>query len=447
MLKRLLHKIFGRESDAQHKDLLPKSIVNFGLKTFSVGIGFYITMVLTNLLGKEDYGHFTYAFTWTSVLSLIAVLGFDRSTLREFARYLSDGQWSLMRAVFRWKDGLIIIGSLIITGIAYALSYLPLEMFSDAPTLRSFRLGLVLIPIMALLVHRRASLNGLKDVVVAQFPERIIQPLVFLAAIGVTVYIGREHLNAFSAILMSLGGFAIALLVADLILRRRWKSKPELVIPQGEKRRWLKLALPILIFNLSMMAFSRMDVLMLRPLADADAVGVYNIPLKLATYIGFILVSFNAVIAPNLSQTYKAGDREAMQRIISKASRYMLIFGILAAGALWLIHPWLLSKFGDGFEAGGTALVILIAGQLVNVVCGPVGNILVMSDREWTASLTFIAGTLLNFVLNLWLIPLYGIEGAAIATAISLAFANILMLIFVVWKVRVNPTALPFRIK
>ena len=88
------------------------------------------------------------------------------------------------------------------------------------------------------------------------------------------------------------------------------------------------------------------------------------------------------------------------------------------------------------------ALIILCFGQVVNIVCGSVGMILLMTGHQRYSILSVIAAVLLNAGLNLLLIPSYGLTGTAIATAGSMAAWNFIMYIFVLKKTRINPFAL-----
>jgi O-antigen/teichoic acid export membrane protein len=81
--------------------------------------------------------------------------------------------------------------------------------------------------------------------------------------------------------------------------------------------------------------------------------------------------------------------------------------------------------FGEAFEAGATCLVWLAAGQAVNALCGPVMYLLNMTGHERPAQRIVWAAALVNLALNLWAIPRFGIAGAAVATALSMALWNV----------------------
>ncbi|MBS1270306.1 MAG: hypothetical protein MAG794_01261 [Gammaproteobacteria bacterium] len=91
----------------------------------------------------------------------------------------------------------------------------------------------------------------------------------------------------------------------------------------------------------------------------------------------------------------------------------------------------LLSIFGGDFTAGYTSLTILAAGQLFNALTGSVGSTMMMTGHQQPAAWLMIQAALLNGVLNLLLIPHFGIEGAAFATAVATVAWNIRLYHFI----------------
>jgi O-antigen/teichoic acid export membrane protein len=111
--------------------------------------------------------------------------------------------------------------------------------------------------------------------------------------------------------------------------------------------------------------------------------------------------------------------------------------------ALMMIFPSsILSLFGPDFEAGALLLRVLSIGQFINVAAGSVGYLLIMTGHERLLSLNITLATIINLWLCLWLIPKMGPLGAAIATAVPLAFLNLLSAYFVYAKLRI--VTIPF---
>lgn len=446
MLKSLWNKVFS-SSDGQ-EGLLHKSFFTFGIKTLSAALGFFIVLLLARVLGADQLGHYQYAFTWTSLFALFAVFGFDRLLVREVPKLKNGENLGKIKGLLNWTTRLLLPMSIVVTGLAIGASFLPLEVFENPVTKTTYRLAALTIPLGVFIAQRRSTLAGLKQVVVAHFAEKLVQPGSFLLILclvwGYTIYAG-EKLDAPTAIILNIVSVVASLIYVWWLSSKHTPKTTISDLTKSEKSTFARIALPIFGFNLAMLIFARLDILMLRPMESAEAVGIYSIPLKLAHYMNFILVAFNSVVAPNISELFSQGKKKELQQLVAKVARTSTMIAVPVGLVLIFGRDLILPIFGEEYAAGSFALVVLVLGQVGNLICGPVGNLLIMTKHEWIAMTCFAISTAVNYGLNLWLIPIYGFEGAAIGTAASLILNNLLMLIFVVVKLKINPTAFYFK--
>ena len=111
--------------------------------------------------------------------------------------------------------------------------------------------------------------------------------------------------------------------------------------------------------------------------------------------------------------------------------------------ALVFLGRWLLSGiFGPEYAVGATALAILAFGQLVTAGMGLAVPILNMTGHERDTAKVLAVSVLVNVTLNALLIPLWGIEGAALAAVISVAMWNILLAVLAYRRLGLHATAL-----
>jgi O-antigen/teichoic acid export membrane protein len=94
--------------------------------------------------------------------------------------------------------------------------------------------------------------------------------------------------------------------------------------------------------------------------------------------------------------------------------------------AILIFPSFVLDFFGEEFTAGVAPLIILAIGQIINAICGPVMYLLNMTGKEKQARNIIIVASIINVALNLYLIPIYGLMGAAIATGVSTVVWNIM---------------------
>jgi O-antigen/teichoic acid export membrane protein len=203
---------------------------------------------------------------------------------------------------------------------------------------------------------------------------------------------------------------------------------------------WAQSGFALMLMSSMQLVLGRLDVLMLGAIVGPAAAGIYMVVSKLAELTTFALSTTNTVVAPMISEYHVAGNRDDLQRLLGLSARIIAVVTTAFAVVFWVLGEWGLSLFGEEFKAGYTALLILIAGQVFNGLCGPVGFLATMTGHErWAAANQFVAAAL-NVLLNSLLIPRYGMVGAAVATATSMAVWNLSLLAFVLVRLRLNPT-------
>jgi len=191
--------------------------------------------------------------------------------------------------------------------------------------------------------------------------------------------------------------------------------------------------MPLTLLSGILLVNSQADIVLLGVLASPEDVGVYRVAAQAATLVIFGMHAVNLVLAPHLARACSAGDRAELQNLATWSARIVLVTAVpIAAVLIALGGPVLSLVFGDAYMAGSGALVILCLGQLTNAAAGSVGLILNMTGFEQDTVRGVALAAVINVVLNVALIPPFGIEGAAVATAVSLVTWNVVLF----WKVR-----------
>jgi O-antigen/teichoic acid export membrane protein len=146
-----------------------------------------------------------------------------------------------------------------------------------------------------------------------------------------------------------------------------------------------------------------------------------------------------------VARTYAEKDREALQALARRL--VILYFGTAVAVAVVIVaaSPWVLSLFGPEFLAGQPAFFILVSGLLLNASTGAQSFFLTMTGRERPCMWIHAGCAVLNIALNAAGITLYGIVGAAVATALSLVVLNVWIYRTVRKHLGIDPTIISLR--
>jgi O-antigen/teichoic acid export membrane protein len=122
-----------------------------------------------------------------------------------------------------------------------------------------------------------------------------------------------------------------------------------------------------------------------------------------------------------------AGEQHKLRAFLVTCRKWM--FGLSLAGALVVLalgKP-ILWLFGESFVSGYPVMVALAAGLLIRSLAGPLQGLLVVAGQQNLAAVALGVATLANVVLNLLLIPRYGLLGAGVATAMAFAIESLLL--------------------
>jgi O-antigen/teichoic acid export membrane protein len=175
-----------------------------------------------------------------------------------------------------------------------------------------------------------------------------------------------------------------------------------------------------------------LDMIMIGHFKTEADVGVYSIAAFIATIIETPLNSLERIAHTKISHSFAANNFQEIKDIYFKSSRYLLIFGgLLTVLVVTNIHDLLLLVPND-YTAGINVTIVLSLSAFINMATGVNYPIIFNSSRYYWGSVFVFIMLSAAVILNIVLIPVYGIIGAAIATAISSVLYN-LMKFFFIW--------------
>ena len=200
----------------------------------------------------------------------------------------------------------------------------------------------------------------------------------------------------------------------------------------------LSVSAPMAISAMAYFIMQSIDVIILAIYEGFDEVAYYSVAVKLATLTALALLSVNIVVAPKIAEIYENNKMKEMQKIIKNSTRIIFIISLSTLILLCVFSGPILELFGPKYLVANQALLILLFAQFFNSISGPGAIYLNMTKRQSTLNKILFSGLIINVILNFYLIPDFGINGAAMATFISLIFWNILIIIYVYRKDKIK---------
>lgn len=376
-------------------------------------VAFFATAYLARVLGPEGFGLVGFATAVCSYLALTNLALNDIGT-REVARTPRDAG-SLGTSVILIKLVLAIVGWLILA-LAFPLLALPEE---ARPVILLTGLMLFAMAIDSTWILKGLEQSGLVGM------AQVFGQLLFVAMVFLLVDSPVDI--AFAPLAQFVGEFTAALLLSAWIFRA---GRPRINWHRG----WgvLRAAGFLIASRLFRALIFSFDVLLLGLLLTQQDVGLYTAPYKVVFLLLAVATTIYTAYLPAYTRAVNANDGQ-LSGLVNRSMELTAVVGVpLAIGGMVLAEPLLALLFGPAYTAGAGAFRWLLLSVALIFIYGGARNVLLVFGRTRTDLAVVATAATANVALNLLLIPRFGIEGAAMVTALSEAF----ILTAVFWAVR-----------
>ena len=396
------------------------AVWNYGAFAAMAATGMFLNLFIAAFYGVEALGIFNQIYVVYIISSQFAVLGFHDSA----QKYVSEldmepehlGVVSLAALVLAAGFGLLV---------AFAIYFLadPIGiLFESEPVGSGIALaapGLMFIAINKVLM---GVLNGMRMMKHFAGAQALRAVAILLCCVGIMLFEYPPYMLGL--------GFPIAEIVLLPLLL--YFVHPHLTNFSSFEafKRWVRVHFHFgsraLINGLLIQSYIRIDVIMLGIFVGDHDVGIYTFAAMFVDGLFQIPIIFRTLANPELVRFFKSGEKLATAQFCRSVGAVSLgVFGVVAAIVLF-IYPYLGPYFPDDLVNLSYPLLLVLSGGLIlYAVMIPVDMIVLQAGMPGRQSLLMTFNVLVNVALNLALIPLYGLYGAAVATAIAFAIASI----------------------
>jgi O-antigen/teichoic acid export membrane protein len=384
---------------------------------FTMAAGYLVKIYVARVLGAEQLGLYALGMTLVSLTQLVGTLGMPATAARYVAVYNGTGKFAELRGFLTRSLGVITFLNLFLSvGLVLAGGWIARTLY-HAPDLSRY------LPFFAALVLL-GSLNVFYSQVLAGFKDIAKRTVI-------TNFIGSPLMIALTVLLLALGmgmwGYLVAqvvnsVVVVGLLAMAAWKLTPPAArfsfspLPPLDPEILSFAGAALGMYALDFLV-SQADKILLGVYLNPRIVGIYVLASTLSAFVPIILQSVNQIFAPVIADLHAQGRREVLQKLFQTLTKWVLGLTLPLAFVLILFARQLMRIFGPDFEAGWPVLVIGAAGQLVNCGVGSVGYLLLMSGNQRRLIRVQFAMAGISVLVNISLIPLLGMVGAALAAA------------------------------
>lgn len=385
---------------------------------------YFVVLLAIRVMGPESYGYYVIGLTVMGIGQVFANVGLEHSVFRFIPIFRSQQDVSRIKGVIRFAGISILVTSVLIAILVRGLSETISVGFYDKPDLVPFinflALTLPLSSVSTLLVNTFKGFNVIRYKILVE-DITIIASRIGLLLVSLAFSLGT--LGVLYAYLISL---ALGVALGGWLLYRHFPELASRDVPStSDRRAILNFSVPLSLGSVMNIVLNRTDILTLTYFLSAVEVGVYSIAQKFAQLVFFVAGSTFAVFTPSMAELYGADDRLRMQETLNESTRWALLITFPIFAAMILFAPELLSVFGEEYVTGRATLWILATAFLLNSIIGFSGQVLTVVGRSKLIFANSVVGGSMNLILNIMLIPQYGLVGAALATGFSVVALNV----------------------
>jgi O-antigen/teichoic acid export membrane protein len=382
-------------------------------KIFKMGVGFFVIIYLTRYLGPERFGQLSYAQSFVSIFMAFSSLGIGTIVTREIVKNPKKNN-TLLGTTFY----LTMMASIVSSTLIVASSYLFLQ--DDLVTrllvsILTFTLFFKNFNMIIEMYFRSKVI--LKYTVIISSAVFVISSIIKLSLI----YFKAELVNF---VYVSLAEVALICTGYIYIYSKQNLSILYWKFDKGIAKKFLKTAWPLMIVSVSVFLYIRTDQIMIKHMIGNEALGNYAAATRVSELFYFIAGAITISLFPKIVELRQINYKKYLV-LIENLYRLVVWMSLLIAIIIYSFREQIIMLlYGVQYTQASDILAILSWSIVFSSIGAVFVKMLYAEHYEKKYMYKSILGVFFNIFLNYILIGLYGSEGAAIATIITLFIIN-----------------------
>ena len=397
-------------------------------------LSFLYTIIIARMVAQEQVGVFYFALGLVGLVGIFSDAGMTQAASRYIPYYLGkkDSKSASLALKVSW-DVSMVLGALLAI-ILFLIADPIASFFSNPPLAGVLRILAVYVFISQVFNVIASWLSAFKMLKEASNGANIQNAL----KLGVTLalILGFAWADAESLAIATVLSFFVSIFYLYWSVRKKTSKLPPVDNSRTSKG-YVNMAGELGTFGLTMVfvlltatLITYTDRLLLGYFLKEGAnsqIAIYSIATGLAGLVGLFAASIMAIFFPVISELHGKGDKAKMNGACSTALRWILFFSLpIAAFLVAFSGPMLHLLYGASYEPGALVLAFFSIGILISLLGTAQRTALAGMRQLQVERNVAILAFIVNLALNVLFIPLWGINGAALASAISLAGMAIL---------------------
>ena len=408
------------------------------LKTMASGagivfIGMFISKILTYAwrmvvarVGTEEYGLLSLGLAVLGIATTLSLLGLSAGVLRYVSYYSGKNDNARIKGVITTALKITVPLSLLLAAATYLLAEtIAIQLFHNARLIPVIKIIAFAIPLNVAASIFLPVIRAFRKIKYEVITKQLIENVVKLTATVIAIHLG---LGLFGITLAYVTAIASVFIFSLYFLEK--KVFPILRTPVKSifiYRELMSYSLPLAISGMIGIILTWTDTLMLGNMKSASVVGIYNAALPTANLMLLFPTAILSLFLPVITRDYARGRPENIKNTHITATKWVFIANFPALLLMVFFSKNILTVlFGPQYSEGALALSILAIGFFTSSIANTSAAILNMHKKTKLLLKISIVAAIGNIMLNLLLIPPYGMAGGATATSIAFITSAVL---------------------
>ncbi|MEZ9006739.1 flippase [Vibrio sp. 10N.247.311.59] len=382
-----------------------------------------IGVILARTLGPEQFGVYAVIMSLLSVICIPSSAGLPQLLIKTISSKYASKEFQEIRGILNWSLIYISIASVVSILIVYILQQFSLF----EPSVNDVLIvGLLLVPLRGFITRFIGVLNGLNKPVKSQVVNSVIIQSLLICMIYASLKMDFK-ITSLTILSMNVGATIIGIFIYYFIYRSSIDSRVFCANPKYKISKWQSSLVPFTLLVVIGTLNTELATLILSHFGSLSEVGYFKVGLQCVSLLTIGLGAINNVLAPTISRNFSTGDTLAVQQQLTQS---VWLTSLIAFPAVFVLSVWgdfiINLLFGTEYSESKDILLILLFGQLFNVLMGSPGLVLQMTGNERFALKNLTITLILTLFVMLILIPKYSAVGAAISVTVSIIILNVL---------------------
>lgn len=425
------------------------SIIILGTIIASV-IGLFNQILLGRILGPTDYGLFSLGISIMTIFCVLPHFGLGQG-LTQYIPYniKLKNNWKIKKAINFSMKFTIIVGIVVSVLLFLFSDIIAVKIFNN------YELGLIIkafsIALTFWALHNTIGslTQAFKSPKYYVYIENILMPLIQISIFILLYLMGYKLFGAvIGFIISSIFGALSYIYIARNKLCRKLEypnNNNYKINTDNVEVELIKLSFPLFLAGFTFMFMQYPDKLILGAFTNPFDVGLYTAAFTLASLVLIIYSGFSFNFRPVLSEYYAEKNYIDMEKLNSSCTKWLFLITFPIVVYIIIYSKEIIGIiYGNLYLNASVPLSILALGIAMNGLTGLTGETLISIKKTKLNFYSEIIGAVSNLMLNILLIPFFGILGAAIGTSLSFVFKNIISFLFVYKNLKFNPYNLDY---